>query len=84
MNKPVYLDLSILDLCKTVMHEFWYDSIYPKYSKNSRCRSMSTDSFIVYVKQMILTKTLLKMLKKDLILQSMKYTNLCLKLKIKK
>ena len=23
-NKPVYLRLSILDLSKTVMHEFWY------------------------------------------------------------
>ena len=84
MNKSVYLDLSKLDLCKTVMHEFWYYSINPKYSKNSRCCSMGTDSFIVYVKQMILTKKLLKMLKKDLILQSMKYTNLYLKLKIKK
>ena len=25
MNKPVYLGLSILDLNKTVMYEFWYD-----------------------------------------------------------
>ena len=24
MNKPVYLGLSVLDLSKTVMHEFWY------------------------------------------------------------
>ena len=27
MNKRVYLVLSILDLSKTVMHEFWYDYI---------------------------------------------------------
>ena len=25
MNKPVCLRLSVLDLSKTVMHEFWYD-----------------------------------------------------------
>ena len=25
MNKPVYLELLILDLSKTVMYEFWYD-----------------------------------------------------------
>ena len=25
VNKPVYSGLSVLDLSKTVMHEFWYD-----------------------------------------------------------
>ena len=25
MNKPVYLELLILHLSKTVMYEFWYD-----------------------------------------------------------
>ena len=28
MNKPVYLDLSILDPSKTVMYEFWYDDVF--------------------------------------------------------
>ena len=28
MNKPVYLGLSILELSKIVMYEFWYDDIY--------------------------------------------------------
>ena len=31
MNKPVYLGLSILDISKTLMYEFWYDYIKPKY-----------------------------------------------------
>ena len=31
MNKPVYLGLSILDLGKTSMYEFWYDYTISKY-----------------------------------------------------
>ena len=27
MNKPVYLGLSILEISKTMMYEFWYDYI---------------------------------------------------------
>ena len=52
-NKPVYIDLSILDLkdlSKTVMYEFWSDYIKPKYGKNAKLCYMDTDSFIVYVK----------------------------------
>ena len=50
MNKPVYFGLSILDLSKTVMHEFWYDYVKPKYGKNAKLCYMDTDSFIVHVK----------------------------------
>ena len=25
MNKPIYLRMSILDISKTLMYEFWYD-----------------------------------------------------------
>ena len=30
MNKPIYLDLSILEVSKTLMYEFWYDYMKPK------------------------------------------------------
>ena len=30
LNKPVYLGLSILDMNKIVMYEFWYDYVKPK------------------------------------------------------
>ena len=32
MNNPIYLGQAILDLGKTLMFEFWYDYIVPKYS----------------------------------------------------
>ena len=32
MNKPVYLGQAILDLNKTIMYEFHYDYIIPKYA----------------------------------------------------
>ena len=37
MNKPVYLGLSILELRKMLMYEFWYDYVKPKYNQNIRC-----------------------------------------------
>ena len=46
MNKPLYLGQVILDIIKTLMHEFHYDYMRPKYgSKVSLCY-MDTDSFI--------------------------------------
>ena len=50
MNKPVYLGLTVLDLSKTVMYEFWYDYLKPKHGENSKLCYTDTDSFIVYVK----------------------------------
>ena len=34
MNKPIYLGLSILEISKTLMYEFWYDYTKPKYDDN--------------------------------------------------
>ena len=31
MNKVVYLGLSILEISKTLIYEFWYNYIKPKY-----------------------------------------------------
>ena len=65
MNKPIYLAMSILDISKTLMYEFWYDYIKPKYQDkaNALC-SMDTDSFILKLK--IFMKTLLMMSKNGL------------------
>ena len=50
INKPVYLGLSKLNLSKTVMYEFSYDYVEPKYGKNVKPCYMDTDSFIVHIK----------------------------------
>ena len=50
MNKPIYLDMSILDISKTLMYEFWYNYIKPKYQDREKLCYMDTDSFIIYVK----------------------------------
>ena len=36
MIKPLYLGISILDISKTLMYEFWYDYINPKYGDRTK------------------------------------------------
>ena len=50
MNKPVYLDLSILEISKTLMYEFGYDSMKPKCGDNVNRCYMDTDRFIMNIK----------------------------------
>ena len=65
MNKPVYLGLSILEISKTLMYEFWYDYMKPKYGDNVanyvmlycyyvvlyiKLCYMDTESFIMHIK----------------------------------
>ena len=49
MNKPIYLGLSILEISKTLMYEFWYDYMKPKYNSNIKLCYMDTDSFIMNI-----------------------------------
>ena len=49
MDKPVYLGLSILEISKTLMYEFWYDYIKPIYQQNAKICSMDTDSLFRYL-----------------------------------
>ena len=50
MNKPIYLELSILEISKILMYEFWYDYMKPKYNDNVRLCYMDTDSFVMHIK----------------------------------
>ena len=50
MNKPIYLGLSILDISKILMYQFWYDYMKPKYNDNVKLCYMDTDSFVMNIK----------------------------------
>ena len=50
MNKPIYLVLSILEISKTLMYEFWYDYMKPIYNDNVKLCYMDTDNFIMNIK----------------------------------
>ena len=72
MNKPVYLGLSMLEISKTLMYEFWYDYIKPKYRNNAKLGYMDTDSFIIHIKTEDFYKDIADDVKKDMIHQIMK------------
>ncbi|XP_057300807.1 uncharacterized protein LOC130635490 [Hydractinia symbiolongicarpus] len=50
MNKPVYIGQAIIDRSKTVMYEFYYDYMQPKYGSKLRLQYMDTDSFIYHIR----------------------------------
>ena len=50
MNKPMYVDMSTLNIIKTLMYEFWYDYIKPKYRDKAKLCYMDTDSFIIHIR----------------------------------
>ena len=49
MTKPIYLGMSMLDISKTLMYEFWYGYIKPKYGDRARLCYTDTDSFVIHI-----------------------------------
>ena len=49
MSNPVYLGMSALDISKTLIYEFWYGYIKPKYNDNPKLFYRDTDSFVVNI-----------------------------------
>ena len=50
MNKPIYLGLSMLEISKIIMYEFWYDYVIKKYGDMVKLCYMDTDSLIMNIK----------------------------------
>ena len=54
MNKPIYLGLSILEISKLLMYEFWYDDVYTEninkiaLSSNDDKRLIASDKVTSY------------------------------------
>ena len=49
-NKPIYLGMSILDISKTLMYEFWYDYIKPNHQDEEKICHTDTDTFLNLIK----------------------------------
>ena len=67
--------MSIIDISKTLMYEFWYDYIKAKYRYRAKLCYTDTDSFVIYMKTKLFLKIFLMMLRDGLIhLTMMKIT----------
>ena len=67
MNKPLYLGMSILDISKILIYEFWYNYIIPKYGEKAKLCYTDTDSFVIYIKTEDFFEDILMMLRNALI-----------------
>ena len=55
-KKPIYLGLSILQLCKIIMRKFWYDYIKPKYQDKPNLCYTDSYSIIVNIRTYVVNK----------------------------
>ena len=49
-NKPVYLCMSILNISKKIIYEFWCDYIKPKYQDRAKLWYVDTGRLVIHIK----------------------------------
>ena len=81
MSKPVYLGLSLLQISKTIMYEFWYAYIKPKYPNNAKLCFMDIDRFIIQIQTKDVYKDIADDVEKDLTHQITELKDACQKVK---
>ena len=55
MNKPIYLGQTILDVSKTIMYDYWYSCLKPKF--NDKIKLWTQTALLLMLKLMIFTRT---------------------------
>ena len=66
-SMSIYIDMSILDISKTLMHEFWYDYVKPNYGDREKLSIQILIALLFTLKPKIFLKIFLVTLKDDLI-----------------
>ena len=67
MNKPLYLGMSVLDISKILMSEFWYNYIIPEYGDRAKLCYTILTALLITLKPKIFLKIFLMILRNVLI-----------------